>query len=78
MLDLNSEMYQERARGRRGVMDGLEGGGQGCRCQWHQGKEQSEQDLCSPCVGKSRVWGEVMPCSRCRLRTGVVVAVLVT
>lgn len=40
-------------------------------------KEQSERDLCSPCVGKSRVWSQVMPCSRCSLRTGVAFAVLV-
>lgn len=41
-------------------------------------KEQSERDLCSACVGKCSVWGQVMQCSRCRLRTGVAVAVPVT
>lgn len=77
MLDLNPEMYQGRVQGRRGVMDGLEGGGSGL--QVPMASRDSRSRTCAVlCVGKSRVWDQVMQHCRYRLRTGVAVAVPVT
>lgn len=59
-------------------MDGLEGGGPGL--QVPMASRSSRRGTCVVLVGVggSRVWSQVMQCSRCRLWPGVAVAVPVT